>query len=224
MRSPAYALAWIICSANRRGWALTSPAVGIAYSLWLRLRWGAAGTLIYLFCLAIAARFFYAAAEAVVLALVLLTASIAHLLHVFTLGPADFGVKSSGYPTSMFVLPVQTWLLTAGATPRAPDSRTTSWAAHFDAESHPTNPAHTAHASVTPATVHLAPGRTSASVDIIRTNRMNRTACRGCVRAVMEKVYRRCRRPTIQLQPQPDSSPYLCPYFRPPLGPAELLK
>ena len=36
---------------------MTSPAVGIAYMLWLRLRWGAAATVIYLFALSVAAHF-----------------------------------------------------------------------------------------------------------------------------------------------------------------------
>ena len=89
---------------------MTSPAVGIAYMLWLRLRWGAAATVIYLFALSVAAQFL--PADPMIMALTLLTAAIAHLLHVFTLGPADFGVKSSGYPANMFVLPLRTRTLT----------------------------------------------------------------------------------------------------------------
>jgi hypothetical protein len=89
---------------------VTSPAVGIAYMLWLRLRWGAAATVMYLFALSVAAQFL--PADPMIMALTLLTAAIAHLLHVFTLGPADFGVKSSGYPANMFVLPLRTRTLT----------------------------------------------------------------------------------------------------------------
>ena len=89
---------------------MTSPAVGIAYMIWLRLRWGAAATVIYLFALSVAAHFL--PADPMVMALTLLTAAITHLLHVFTLGPADFGVKSSGYPANMFVLPLRTRTLT----------------------------------------------------------------------------------------------------------------
>jgi hypothetical protein len=80
--------------------------MGIAYLLWLRLRWGVAAISIYLIGLSVAARF--VPTEPMVMALCLLTAVIAHLLHVFTLGPADFGVKSSGYPANMFVLPLTT--------------------------------------------------------------------------------------------------------------------
>jgi hypothetical protein len=78
--------------------------------LWLRLRWGAAATMIYLMALSVAAHF--APAEPMVMAVGLLTCGIAHLLHVFTLGPADFGLKSSGYPANMFVLPLKTRALT----------------------------------------------------------------------------------------------------------------
>jgi hypothetical protein len=78
--------------------------------LWLRLRWGAAATLMYLIALSVAANF--APAEPMVMAVGLLMCGIAHLLHVFTLGPADFGVKSSGFPANMFVLPLQTRALT----------------------------------------------------------------------------------------------------------------
>jgi hypothetical protein len=92
---------------------MTSPASGLAYFLWLRIRWAAAGTVAYLVCLAFAAHIVpeFGEPDPIVLALCLLTASIAHLLHVFTLGPADLGVKNSGFPTHMFVLPLKTQTL-----------------------------------------------------------------------------------------------------------------
>src|SRR5688572_24525768 len=84
--------------------------MGIAYMLWLRLRWGAAATLMYLFALSAASQF--VPADPMIMALGLSMCGIAHLLHVFTLGPADFGVKSSGFPANMFVLPLKTRTLT----------------------------------------------------------------------------------------------------------------
>src|SRR5688572_30003068 len=87
--------------------------------LWLRLRWSVAATLTYLFALSVAAHF--VPADPTVMAVGLLPAAIAPMLHVFTLGPADFGVKSSGYPANMFVLPLKTpslagWPILYGAT------------------------------------------------------------------------------------------------------------
>jgi hypothetical protein len=89
---------------------MNSPAGGLGYYLWLRIRWGAAGTLAYLICLGIAAHVVpkFGEPDPIILALCALTASITHLLQVFTLGPADFGVKTSGFPTYMFALPVKT--------------------------------------------------------------------------------------------------------------------
>jgi hypothetical protein len=64
----------------------------------------------YLFALSAASHF--VPAEPMIMAVGLSICGIAHLLHVFTLGPADFGVKSSGYPANMFVLPLKTRTLT----------------------------------------------------------------------------------------------------------------
>jgi hypothetical protein len=48
------------------------------------------------------------AGEPVVLAVLLLIASVTHMLQVFTLGPADLGALGSGYPANMFALPMPT--------------------------------------------------------------------------------------------------------------------
>ena len=87
---------------------MTAPVAGIAYSLWLRMRWGIAATLFYLAALATAARVVPNAGELVVLPLLLMIASVAHLLQVFRMGPADLGVRTSGFPANMFVLPLET--------------------------------------------------------------------------------------------------------------------
>ncbi|HJQ78566.1 MAG TPA: hypothetical protein VJ828_01355 [Lacipirellulaceae bacterium] len=98
----------------------TAPAIGIAYSMWLRARWSALGIALYLSCLAIAAQLFPGIREPVLLAALLLTTAITHLLQVFTLGPADLGVRGSGYPRHMFVFPLARrslvgWPMLAGA-------------------------------------------------------------------------------------------------------------
>jgi hypothetical protein len=88
---------------------MNSPALAIGYMLWLRLRWGAAATALYLIGLAVAAHTLRNAGEPIVIALLtFVIMPIAPLLQVFTLGPADLGVTRSGYPASMFVLPVET--------------------------------------------------------------------------------------------------------------------
>src|SRR5687768_9404251 len=92
---------------------MTGAAVGIGYYLWLQARWALAGIIAYLFMLAVAAQLFPGARELVLMAALLLMASGAHLLHVFSLGPADFGVRSSGFPKHLFVLPQSTRSLVA---------------------------------------------------------------------------------------------------------------
>jgi hypothetical protein len=87
---------------------MTAPALGIAYSIWLRARWSALGIAIYLLGLSIAAQVYAGIREPVLLAALLLTTAITHLIQVFTLGPADIGVRASGYPKHMFVLPLAT--------------------------------------------------------------------------------------------------------------------
>src|SRR5262245_11726786 len=83
-----------------------NAAIGIGYSLWLRLRWLMAATFAYMAVLSLAVQLFgcpQAAAGAFPLA-----AIVAHVLTVFTLGPVDLGVRGSGFPKSMFVLPQRT--------------------------------------------------------------------------------------------------------------------
>ena len=79
---------------------MNSTALGIAYSLWLRMKWSLAGIVAYLATLAVAAQVFPGAGEPVMLAALLVTAAIAHLLQVFTLGPADIAVRASGFPST----------------------------------------------------------------------------------------------------------------------------
>jgi hypothetical protein len=103
---------------------MNSSAFGISYSMWLRARWAVAGIAIYLLCLAIAAQLFPGAREPILLAALLLTAAITHLLQVFTLGPSDLGIRASGYPKHMFVLPLPTrslvgWPMLFGAATHA---------------------------------------------------------------------------------------------------------
>jgi hypothetical protein len=100
------------------------PALGIAYSLWIRARWAVVGIAAYLTCLAIAAQLFPGSREPILLAALLVTAAIAHLLQVFTLGPSDLGVRASGFPKNMFVLPLSTkslvgWPMLFGAATHA---------------------------------------------------------------------------------------------------------
>jgi hypothetical protein len=78
------------------------------YSIWLRARWSALGIAIYVLGLAIAAQLFTGAREPVLLAALILMVAITHLIQVFTLGPADLGIRASGYPKHMFVLPLAT--------------------------------------------------------------------------------------------------------------------
>jgi hypothetical protein len=86
--------------------AMHAPAAGVAYSLWLRLRWVMAGIFAYMAILAVIVQLYprpQSAAGAYPLCAV-----FAHLLTVFTLGPVDLGARGSGFPKSMFVLPLRT--------------------------------------------------------------------------------------------------------------------
>jgi hypothetical protein len=81
--------------------------------MWLRARWSALGIALYLLCLAIAAQLFPGIREPVLLAALLLTVAITHLIQVFTLGPADLGIRNSGFPRHTFVFPLATRSLVA---------------------------------------------------------------------------------------------------------------
>ena len=88
---------------------MRSPALGIGYSLWLKLRWVIGGVIVLMLLLAVAALLFPVAAPFFGGAsIVILCMSMAFLLNAFSFGPADLGVKSSGVPTHMRALPVST--------------------------------------------------------------------------------------------------------------------
>jgi hypothetical protein len=88
---------------------MTSPALGIAYSLWLRLRWILAAELVLLTALALTVQSFPAAAPyCQMTSLVLIFLSLAPMLNACTYGPADLGVRAAGFPTQMMVLPLST--------------------------------------------------------------------------------------------------------------------
>jgi hypothetical protein len=105
----------------------SAPAVGIAYSMWLRARWSALGIAVYGFGLAIAAQLYPGTREPVLLAALILTVAITHLIQVFTLGPADLGIRASGYPKHMFVLPMATRSLVAWPMLMAAATHATLW-------------------------------------------------------------------------------------------------
>jgi hypothetical protein len=85
-----------------------NAALGISYSLWLRMRWVTLGMAIYVAALAIAVQLSSAAMFVASLGIFSLCMALAHLLTVFTLGPTDFGARGSGYPRFMLTLPVRT--------------------------------------------------------------------------------------------------------------------
>jgi hypothetical protein len=92
--------------------------------MWLRARWSVLGIALYLLCLAIAAQMFPGIREPVLLAALLLTVAMTHLIQVFTLGPADLGIRDSGFPRHTFVLPLATrslvaWPMLIGTTAHA---------------------------------------------------------------------------------------------------------
>jgi hypothetical protein len=94
---------------------------GVIYSLWLRSRWAMAGLTAYLVVLAIVVQLSPAPMLIAGLGVLPPSALIAHLLTVFTLGPADLGARGSGFPKHMMVLPLRTralagWPMLIGAT------------------------------------------------------------------------------------------------------------
>jgi hypothetical protein len=87
----------------------SSPALGIAYSLWLRLRWIVGATLMSYLVLALVPQLFPVAAPYCCAAsITILFIVMVPLLNTFSFGPADLGVKSSGFPPHMRTLPVST--------------------------------------------------------------------------------------------------------------------
>ncbi len=88
---------------------MKSAAFGIGYSLWLRLRWIIIGLLLVTVVLALTAQLFPVTAPVCCAASMgLVVLAMIPLLNAFSFGPADLGVKSSGFPTHMRALPVST--------------------------------------------------------------------------------------------------------------------
>jgi hypothetical protein len=88
---------------------MKSVAMGIAYSIWLRMRWVIVGTLISFFVLSLTPLFYPEAAPyCCAISIVILFIAMLPLLNAFSFGPADLGVKSSGFPLHMRTLPVST--------------------------------------------------------------------------------------------------------------------
>jgi hypothetical protein len=91
---------------------MTSAAFGITYSLWRRMRWAIIAVVVLMLFLALGVQIFPAAGPYFCGAsIVFLFAAAVFFLNAFTYGPADLGVKSSGFPTHMRVLPVTTHAL-----------------------------------------------------------------------------------------------------------------
>jgi hypothetical protein len=98
----------------------SNAALGISYSLWLRMRWIVFGMAIYVAAVAITVQLSSVAMFVATFGVFGLCAAVAHLLTVYTLGPADLSARGSGYPKCMFVLPVRTralvgWPMLLGA-------------------------------------------------------------------------------------------------------------
>ena len=87
---------------------LNSPAVGIGYMLWLRVRWVLTAMALIVAVLAIAIQVFPSAEEAVLLGVFWLALPGAPLLTYLSFGPTDLGVRGSGFPRDMLVLPLRT--------------------------------------------------------------------------------------------------------------------
>ena len=88
---------------------MKSAAMGIGYSIWLRVRWVIAGTLISFFVLSLTPLFYPEAAPyCCAISIAILFIAMLPLLNAFSFGPADLGVKSSGFPPHMRTLPVST--------------------------------------------------------------------------------------------------------------------
>ena len=89
---------------------MNSPAVGIAYVLWLKARWVIGGMLVYIVGMAVAIRLdlFPDAADQIMCSSLLLVFALATLLNALVFSPIDLGAKGSVYPTHMLVLPLRT--------------------------------------------------------------------------------------------------------------------
>ncbi len=87
---------------------MNTSATGSGYSLWLRIRWTLIGLAIYFVALATIIQLLPTPMPVALAGTLAPCSVIAHLLTVFTLGPADLGIRGSGFPKHMFVLPVRT--------------------------------------------------------------------------------------------------------------------
>ena len=87
---------------------MNTSAAGIGFSLWLRIRWVLVGLVIYFVVLATVVQLLPAPMMIAITGTLIPCSAVAHLLTVFTLGPADLGVRGSGFPKHMFVLPLRT--------------------------------------------------------------------------------------------------------------------
>jgi hypothetical protein len=100
---------------------MNSPAIGIGYSMWLHLRWVAVGMVVYLLALAAAVQIAPSPMYFGLFGTLALSSVIAHVLTALTLGPADLGIRGTGYPKCMMVRPLRTrslvgWPMFYGAT------------------------------------------------------------------------------------------------------------
>jgi hypothetical protein len=88
---------------------MTSPALGVAYSLWMRTRWMIAAALGTLLVFAVASLSMAWAREFILPAyLMVMVFELALVLNAFVYGPADLGAKASSFPSHMLVFPATT--------------------------------------------------------------------------------------------------------------------
>jgi hypothetical protein len=91
---------------------MNSPALGIGYGFWLKLRGIVFGMLMSTLALAATIHVFPETAPyCCVASMLILFLPLVLLLNTFSMGPADLGVKTSGFPQHMKVLPVSTHAL-----------------------------------------------------------------------------------------------------------------
>ena len=89
---------------------MNSPALGIAYVIWLKARWVIGGMLLFILLLALAIRLmlFSDVVEQILCSALLLVFAWAVLLNMLIYSPTDLGSKGSVFPSHMLVLPVRT--------------------------------------------------------------------------------------------------------------------
>ena len=82
--------------------------MGVVYSLWPRSRGVLLAVALYIVILAVAIQIVHAQMQVSILGTLSLSAVVAHLLTVITLGPANLDARGSGFPQHAFVLPETT--------------------------------------------------------------------------------------------------------------------